>query len=559
MTNTTSSIPPYGANVDLSDPKWSADKLVDLFPPEEMLEQFESERKAAYDRKCEELRGDYDEALDEGDVRLRDIVRTDIDESAHCARAPILSTDDFQFFKETERGQVLDRNEVIRYCISQRVVYEGEQAYMFDGRIYQKTTDLDVQRLINAAVESQSGTSFLTRTALNDLVHQVKLHATADDIPCPDSFLEDRRYDGTLIPFQNGLYNVDKDILLPFTPCIFISHILGAEYRPSVVSCPVAEKAYEKILRDPDTRDFFFEMAGYMLFTERLSVPAIFVVYGPGNTGKSALQTALSAAIGMDNISSLDLGQISDKFSTAEMNHKLLNICGETGSGMKLGQNIADGQLLKKLSEGQKISVQKKNAQPFDMIPTAKLLFVTNSIPNFNDTSSGMIRRLYIIPCRTRQAWSDQLYDKLTSDDALAWLVNRALRGYLDFMQRGYVFKISAQMKKELLAFRSQDPMDDFLLAAYGSIEPSDVRAQLREQDVGDIYCEYVDYVKMSGGKPLSRRKFVEHIRNEYGLTTKKKSFRAEDGSTSARLFCDEAYECGMLDLREYDDDGLFE
>jgi len=555
MTNTTSSIPPYGEAVDLNDPKWSADRLVDLFPPEEMLERFEEERKQAYEDACDRLRGDYSGALEQGDVRLRDVVRTDIDESAHYVGPCTLTTDDFEFFKETERGQVLDRNEVIRYCISQRVVYDGDQAYRFDGCIYRKASDLEVQRLINSAVESQSGTSFLTRTALGDLVHQVKLHATADDIPCPDSFLEDDRYEGTLIPFRNGLYNVDKDILLPFTHHLFITHILGTEYRPSVGECPEAERAYAKIIRDPDTRDFFFEMVGYMLFSERITIPAIFVIYGPGNTGKSALQTAITTAMGVDNISNLDLAQISATFTTAEMCGKLLNVCGETGAGIKLGQNVADGQLLKKLSEGQKITVQRKNSQPFDMIPTAKLMFVTNTPPNFNDTSSGMLRRLYIMPCRSKQEWTDQVYDKLTSEDAQAWLVNRALRGYLDFLQRGNMFKPSEQMKRELTAFRAQDPMDDYLLAMYGSIEPSEVRRQLRDRTVSDEYYVYSDYVRESGGKPVSRRKFTEYLRNEFGLTTRKKSFRTGIGNTSARVFCDEAYESGMLDLREYDDD----
>lgn len=553
MTNTDSSIPPYGKAVDMNDPKWSAERLVDLFPPEEMLERFEDERRQEYEDECDRLRGDYNAAA-QGDVRLRDVVRDSIDESTHYVPPCVLTTDDFQFFKETDRGQVLDRSEVIRYCISQRVVYDGDQAYMFDGRIYRGVSDMDIQRLINNAVESQSGVSFLTRNALGDLVHQVKLHATADDIPCTDEFLADDRYEGTLIPFQNGLYNVDKDLLLPFTHHLFITHILGTEYRPSVTSCPSAEKTYAKVIRDSDTRDFFFEMVGYFLFTEHIKVPAIFIVYGPGDTGKTALQTAVSAVIGRDNISCLSLAQIGDKFSTVDMENKLLNVCGETGTGQKMGQNVADGELLKKLAEGQRVNVQRKNAQPFDMIPTAKLLFVTNTPPNFNDTSSGMLRRLYIIPCRSKQTWEDKIYDKLLSEDAKAWLVNRALKGYLDFVQRGYAFKVSEQMKKEVLAFRAQDPMDDFLLAVYGSVEPSEVRKQLRGVDVADAYYEYSDYVRESGGKPVSRRKFVEHMRNEHGLSTRKKTIRMGAGSTSCRVFTDEAYESGMLDLKAYDD-----
>lgn len=82
-----------------------------------------------------------------------------------------------------------------------------------------------------------------------------------------------------------------------------------------------------------------------------MNPPAIFLLYGPGNTGKTALHQMIARVVGEQNVSTLGLSQITSRFGTAELNGKLLNVCGETG-GASRRQTGVDGELLKKLTDG---------------------------------------------------------------------------------------------------------------------------------------------------------------------------------------------------------------
>lgn len=432
----------------------------------------------------------------------------------------------------------LDKKALVKYLGHLRIVSDGPQMYQFDGRIYQPIKDVQVEAMIEEILDSIPNAPFITRSAKADVVASLKSLYRRDNIATPDSFWEDERYQsGDLIPFQNGLYNIQRDELEPFTPFLFITHVLGAYYFPAIDQHPV-EAIYKKILPDDSTRTFFYEMVGFTLYSERLSPPALFVIYGPGNTGKTALQEAVATLAGRENVSYLDLGQISEGFMTAELHGKLLNVCGETGSGLVNGVSKSDGELLKRLSDGQTIKVQRKYAQPFDMVNTAKLWFVSNTLPDFGDTSSGLYRRLHIVPCRVAQRWEDQIYSKMQEDSAISWLANKALVAYLDFIARGNHFLDSDVMVREAQTYRTQEPLMDWLESYIGTLEPAMVANNLDQHEVRELYAEYRQYVEQTGGRPLSSRKFAERIRNEYRLTTYKTRGLQPNGSpTTVTIF----------------------
>ena len=118
-----------------------------------------------------------------------------------------------------------------------------------------------------------------------------KLFELAERNPKYESILNkvDSDYNGNLVPFNNGLYNIDEDILLPYTEFIFQTTIFNCRYDPSIRSHPV-EDIYKRIIPDEKTLNFFYEAVGYTLFHKGMNPPSVFLIYGPGNTGKSALR-----------------------------------------------------------------------------------------------------------------------------------------------------------------------------------------------------------------------------------------------------------------------------
>lgn len=272
------------------------------------------------------------------------------------------------------------------------------------------------------------------------------------------------------------------------------------------------------------------------MFSSELSPPGLFCIYGPGGTGKTAIDEMMRATIGNENISNLKPHQISSEFMTIDLKDKIVNISGETGKGKRDQLNDVDGELLKQLSDGQQIHANRKHKNSTVFQNTAKLWFITNTLPNFGDTSSGMYRRIFIIPCRRQQKWSDQLYTHMTTYDASSWLINRALHAYREFIARGRTFVISDEMVKESRSYRTQDPLGEYLESRYGTFQREELTEALDHVMVDEIYRDYQDYVREGGGKPLSRRALSEKLRNEYRLESKKVRTIQDNGNPTNRI-----------------------
>ena len=435
----------------------------------------------------------------------------------------------------TEGKCTVDKNAMVKYLCDCRLVYVGQTAYAFNGAYYTKVDSDYIARFIYSALDSYYNPPFPSRAMVQDIIAKLKVTNTIFDMDPPSDWNENGLYDDELIPFQNGLYNIAHDVMLPFVPWVFMTHCLQATYNPRIEKHPV-EEVYKKIIPDKETREFFYQMVGYSIFTRKMSPPALFVIYGPGNTGKTALQTAITELTGEACISTLDISQLSGGYTTAELEGKLINICGETGSGQTREKSNVDGELLKRLSDGQSITVRQIYGRPYQIANSSKLWFITNTLPDFGDTSSGLYRRLYIIPCRNHQRWEDQIYDKLKEPDAISWLVNKALEGYRRFVKNGYKFDVSSHMQSELKFYKKQEGLMDFLEEYLGTSDARSVPKLLDGVMAQDIYESYKNYCTNGGGKPLSIRKFSEKIRNEFAMDTSKERAYSEDGKPTHRL-----------------------
>ena len=319
-----------------------------------------------------------------------------------------------------------------------------------------------------------------------------------------------------------------------------VRSLYQCRYDPDVKDCQ-ARQYIESIIPDPDTRQFFYEMVGYILYGS-LNPPAIFVIYGPGETGKSALANMISALMGKEMVSRVTLNQLGDRFMPAKLEGKRLNISGETGEG-KNRYNMPDGEIIKQLSGGEEITVQRKNVDPYEIRNTAKLLFLSNTVPNFGDTSSGLYRRLYTIPCRVKQDPTKNIYKLMTDPDSLTWLANVSLEAYRTFVERGRVFVPSETMMAEWQNMRVQDPVFDFLYTFFDSTDLHDICSQIvnhgEYRRTKTLYDKYREFCYANTVNPLGSRKFYEKIRNETELDIGKNPlmFRVDGVPTSTRVF----------------------
>ena len=455
--------------------------------------------------------------------------------------APMMDTTppelrEFRAVSFDDKGRAMfDKREVVRWLKACHIVFDGDIPYRYNGAIYERITNEDIADHIYRELEIIPEAPFQSRSAIADIIANFKAVSQAKGLAPPPYWEESEDYNGELIVFSNGIYNLTTDELLPFTPYYFITAQLAVRYDPSITESR-AEKCLAKILPDEHTRDFFLQLSGYTLFSQTLDPPGLFCIYGPGGTGKSGLDKMMRATMGDSNISNLKPHQLSKDFLVSDIRDKMLNISGETGKGQRTVINDVDGELLKQLSDGQLIQVDRKHKSSITFPNRAKLWFVTNQLPDFGDSSSGMLRRVFIIPCRHQQNWDDQLHTHMTTPEACSWFANKALHAYREFLARGRRFYISELMKRELLSYKVQDGLGEYLLAKFGTLDKAELTENLDGVMVDEIYREYSEYVKEGGGKPLARKSMSERLRNEYGLESKIVRAVQESGRPTNRV-----------------------
>ena len=413
----------------------------------------------------------------------------------------------------------LNRNTLVPFLEDNYIVRIGHEFRKFDGRRYAPMTEDELGKLVSKAVYQHS---LVPRDSdVNDFV-KICRALLEREIGFPSFARNSDLYENQpLIAFQNGLYNMDTHQMLPFTPFLPVIHYIRADYDPTVEDAP-ARAVIEGIVPDPQTRDFVFEMIGYILFEPTMNPPAIFVLYGPTETGKSALATIIEELVGLDSVTHMNMRSLTSQFGPADLEGKLLNVCKETGDESAVRTNF-NGELLKNMTSGEQITVEKKHKDQHEIIPTAKTLFCTNSPPDFGDDSSGLFRRLYIVPCRQPQNRKDRIYDLLKTPQSRSYIVNKAYQAYLIFKANGG-FTPSPLMEKEKRYYKAQNSILDFLQTTFDT----DDKTVIRDRLVSDpelkytavFYNTYTDFCSLTLAKPVGRKRFFAYMRNEYGLDT---------------------------------------
>ena len=194
------------------------------------------------------------------------------------------------------------------------------------------------------------------------------------------------------ICFKNGIYDITTDELLPFSPEIIVTNKINHNYNPDATS-EILETMLNNIsCGDAGIRSLLEEMAGYCMY-RRNELRKAFILTGDKKNGKSTYLDMVTRMLGDNNISALDLSDLCTTFRPAEIVGKLANIGDDIGD-----EFIKNPAIFKKVVSGDRITVEKKGADPFQFSNYAKLLFSANDIPRIKDKSGAVIDRLIIIP-----------------------------------------------------------------------------------------------------------------------------------------------------------------
>ncbi len=311
-----------------------------------------------------------------------------------------------------------------------------------------------------------------------------------------------------MIAFRNGILDIKDGSFSPFSPNTVITNRIEWDYNPHAY-CELTDKTLDKIAcNDSNIRALLEEAAGFCLF-RRNELGKAFILTGTGSNGKSTYLNMLKHLLGKQNISSLDLKKLGDRFSTVMLFGKLANIGDDISD-----EFIMDASIFKKIVTGETIDAEQKGQPKFEFEPYVKLFFSANNIPRMGKgrDSAAILRRLVIIPFDARFSADDpdfnpHIGDMLRSQESMEYLIQLGLKGLKRILETKK-FSESEKVQKELEEYEeSNNPILGFIR----EVEMDD-EFKIENEPAKDVYKRYQEYCLANNLQPMSNIEFSKQI-----------------------------------------------
>ena len=290
------------------------------------------------------------------------------------------------------------------------------------------------------------------------------------------------------INFQNGYLDVETMELIPHSReedsqynCLNqIPHEWHVDF--SVPDNSVTRKHILGMIPDTGDRLMFYQYIGYSMTTDT-SLQKFLILAGKGNTGKSTLLTLTEHVFGHDgaNTSSLKLQEIGDRFKTAVLLGKLMNICAELPS-----KNMDDISSIKIATGEDSCTGEYKGGAIFSFRSYARLLFSANRIPkNKDDRTNAYYRRLLIIYIKQKGEYIPNLEQGLR-DDVDTFIFDCVWNYHTALVDKNFV--ISENCKRAVMdLYLATDTVFSFL-------HRKTIRNPFNRISKNYLYQKYVEY-----------------------------------------------------------------
>ena len=325
--------------------------------------------------------------------------------------------------------------------------------------------------------------------------------------------------DAEYIAFRNGVYNIATGELLPFTPDLIILNKIDWNYNPDAYNADV-DKMFDRLAcNDENIRALLCEAVGYC-FYRRNELRKAFILTGEKQNGKSTYLSLITSLLGRDNVTSLDLAELGQRFKPAELFGKLANVGDDIGDDF-----ISNPAIFKKVVSGDPVNVERKGENPFDLKNYSKFLFSANNIPRIKDKSGAVISRLVIIPFNARFTKDDPDYDpyikyKLRTESAMEYLINLGLEG-LKRVLNNYSFTESETVVNAIAEYEENN---NPILIFFKEVD----RGEILNNSTRDLYSRYGLFCAENNFNPMSNVEFSKAVKKRFDVDIKDKKINGK-------------------------------
>ena len=230
---------------------------------------------------------------------------------------------------------------------------------------------------------------------------------------------------------------------------------------------------------------------------------------GKASNGKSTYLNWLRQILGTENVSSLDIATLGQRFQAGRVVGKLANLGDDIPDGFLKGDELS---MFKKLVTGDAIYTDVKNGDGYEFRPTASMVFSMNAVPRLSDTTDGIFRRLAFIPFRNRFAPGLPGYDpnmaaKLAKPEVLKRGAALGLLALGELIERGGLTPIPDMVAEIEEVKQDNDSVTRWLFEECVTV------ADVDKRPTATVFNEYFDWCKGAGERnPCSLRTFSSRM-----------------------------------------------
>ena len=414
------------------------------------------------------------------------------------------------------------------------ITYWRGDYYLWSEEHWRRMSDDEMRRIITESLQRHNDSRIaneklipITKRLIGDVLLCLSGRTGLPELRELNSWPDGREKLLYTVPFKNGLLcfdrrGKDKPALIPHTPKYFTVNRLPYGYDPEA-KCPNWECFVSDVMLErQEYIDLLQEWAGY-LFRPDLREQKFLLCVGDGANGKGVFTEVIEALVGKENCSEISLSRFNSPFALYPMLGRVLNATNESSH---IIEDEAEN-VLKFLVAGDRCTFERKFKELVFAVPTAKIQICTNALPRFGDKSTGLWRRVLLVPFNKVIPEGQQiknLADELKRESS--GIFNWSLEGWRR-LNNNYGFTKPSGSEQLIEEYRRDaDPCRAFLQETYS------VSSNGEYISCTDVYGAYKKFCTENSCTPMNERNFGRNLRRVFPAVN-----RARVGSRSDRTY----------------------
>ncbi|MEM3872482.1 MAG: phage/plasmid primase, P4 family [Nitrososphaeria archaeon] len=346
------------------------------------------------------------------------------------------------------------------------------QMYRFNGKIWRDDAEAYIQKRLVEVEKDDYKPYHLT--TLIEIIQGITFVPELEEPP------------PHLICVENGVLDIKTMELKPHSPTYFFSNMIHAKYDPNAKPTKFLEWL-NSVLPEKEKQDLIQELFGYCLYRDYF-LHHIFFLVGQGRNGKGTLMRTLMRLLGQENISSIPLDRIDERFQTSFLYHKLANIVSEPDTGKMSEEEI------KKLTGQDFIEAELKGLNKTRrFINYAKIIVMANRLPPVKDNTQAWWERVIMIEFNIsipKENIIPNIEENWVNDETeMSGILNWAIEGLLRLLKNKR-FSLGEETKNAIETYKKWSNSVEYFIETKCEYNPN---YWISREDLWNAYVEFCE------------------------------------------------------------------